>query len=34
MRGFKIWSKYSETFSVGVPQIDITGLPGYLRDKT
>ena len=27
MKGFKIWSKYYETFSVGVPQFDITGLP-------
>ena len=25
---FKIWSKYSETFSVGVQQFDITGIPG------
>ena len=26
--GFKIWSKYSGNFSVGVPQFDITGLLG------
>ena len=28
MTGFKIWSKYSETFSVSVPQFDITGILG------
>ena len=28
MTSVKIWSKYSETFSVGVPEFDITGLPG------
>ena len=28
MTGFKIWFKYSGTFSVGVPQFDISGLPG------
>ena len=22
-----MWSKYSETFPIGVPQLDITGLP-------
>ena len=26
--GLRMQSKYSETFSVGVPQLDITGLPG------
>ena len=28
MPGFKMWSKYFEIFSEGVPQFDITGLPG------
>ena len=28
MAGFKIWSKYSEFFFVGVPQFDITSVLG------
>ena len=27
-KGLGWWSKNSETFSVGVPQLEITGLPG------
>ena len=28
--GFKIWSRNSEHFSVGLPQLEITGLSGKL----